>query len=71
MPIPIPKPRPSQQPSKKAKDKTAKTPANATTTSTAMNETKKGGRHPDDESFFDLFRDLCKYMGHQGTIKVP
>jgi hypothetical protein len=50
---------------KKSKAKTANTTTNATT------DTKKGGRHPEDKSFFDHFGDICKYRGKQGTVKVP
>jgi hypothetical protein len=46
-------------PSKKAK-----------TTKTAMTEMKKGGRHPGDDSFWDHFGDLCKFIGYEGMVKV-
>jgi hypothetical protein len=48
--------------------KTAKTSTIATTGTT---ETKKGGRHADDESFFDRLGDLCRYRGIHGMMKVP
>jgi hypothetical protein len=59
----------------KAKAKTKPKPTLSkkakTVKTTEMTETKKGGRHPDDDSFWDHFGNLCKYRGRDGTMQVP
>jgi hypothetical protein len=56
----------------KALTKTKPTPSKTDTIPmTGMPETKKGGHHADDESFYNRLGDLCKYRGLHGMTKVP